>query len=125
MTQSIKKLPAEDRKWALDGEGFKRLPDNMPVNLTDVKDKKHSLFYKDCPYTTKKLHQRLIITYSPKYTAYQKELRRRQVERIRRLLLQMTANGSIILKDMFTHAGKRGILWTARLRESLRFCAAL
>lgn len=29
------------------------------------------VFYKEEPYTTKKLDQRLIITYSPKYAAYQ------------------------------------------------------
>ena len=32
-------------------------------------DDKQGLYYKDEPYTTKKLHQRLIITYSPKYAA--------------------------------------------------------
>lgn len=86
VTQSIKKLPAEDREWALNGNGFKRLSDDQPVNLDDVKEEKQSLFYKDCPYTTKKLHQRLIITYSPKYAAYQKEIRRRQVERAEKMV---------------------------------------
>lgn len=86
VTQSIKKLPAEDREWALNGNGFKRLSDDQPVNLDDVKEEKQSLFYKDCPYTTKKLHQRLIITYSPKYAAYQKEIRRRQVERAEKMI---------------------------------------
>lgn len=86
VTQSIKKLPAEDREWALNGNGFKRLSDDQPVNLDDVKEEKQSLFYKDCPYTTKKLHQRLIITYSPKYAAYQKESRRRQVERAEKMI---------------------------------------
>ncbi len=77
VTQSIKKLPAEDREWALSGDGFKRLSDDKPVGLSQIGEEKDGLFYKDCPYTTKKLHQRLIITYSPKYAAYQKEIRRR------------------------------------------------
>ena len=80
VTQSIKKLPAEDREWALNGDGFKRLSDDKPVELSQIGEEKDGLFYKDCPYTTKKLHQRLIITYSPQYAAYQKEIRRRQVE---------------------------------------------
>lgn len=40
-----------------------------------------SSFYKEEPYRFQKLEQRLIITYSPKYAAYQKEIRQRQVER--------------------------------------------
>ena len=38
------------------------------------------MFYKDEPYTTARLHQRLIVTYSPKYAAYQKSIRDAQVE---------------------------------------------
>ncbi len=86
VTQSIKKLPAEDREWALSGDGFKRLSDDKPVGLSQIGEEKDGLFYKDCPYTTKKLHQRLIITYSPKYAAYQKEIRRRQVERAEKMV---------------------------------------
>ena len=86
VTQSMKKLPAEDREWALNGGGFKRLSDDRPVDLSEIGEEKDGLFYKDCPYTTKKLHQRLIITYSPRYAAYQKEIRRRQVERAEKMV---------------------------------------
>ena len=41
---------------------------------------------KDEPYTTKKLHQRLIVTYSPKYALYQKSIRDKQVERAQKML---------------------------------------
>ncbi len=44
------------------------------------------LYYKDEPYTTKRLHQRLIITYSPKYARYQRTLRDSQVERAQKML---------------------------------------
>lgn len=87
VTQSIKKLPSEDREWALNGNGFKRLSDDTTVDLSEIGDEENSsLFYKDCPYTTKRLHQRLIITYSPKYAAYQREIRRRQVERAEKMV---------------------------------------
>lgn len=86
VTQSIKKLPAEDRQWALNGSGFRRLSDGRAVNLSEISAEKDDLFYKDCPYTTKKLHQRLIVTYSPKYATYQKEIRRRQVERAEKMV---------------------------------------
>lgn len=87
VTQSIKKLPKEDREWALDPKGFKRVRDDEPVDIRALKetDSGH-LFYKDEPYITKKLDQRLIITYSPKYAAYQKEIRRRQIERAEKMV---------------------------------------
>lgn len=92
VTQSIKKLPAEDREWALDRKGFKRLSDDAPVDITQLSENdRQSLFYKDEPYTTKKLHQRLIITYSPKYAAYQKAVRGEQIARAEK----MVAGGSL------------------------------
>lgn len=92
VTQSIKKLPAEDREWALNRKGFKRLSDDAPVDITQLsEDDRQSLFYKDEPYTTKKLHQRLIITYSPKYAAYQKAVRGEQIARAEK----MVADGSL------------------------------
>ena len=92
VTQSIKKLPAEDRAWALDKRGFKRLSDDVSVDITKLpEDDKDHLYYKDEPFTTKKLHQRLIITYSPKYAAYQKAVRAEQIARAEK----MVANGSL------------------------------
>lgn len=44
-------------------------------------------FIRKNPYTTKKSDQRLIITYSPKYAAYQKEIRRRQIERAQKMIV--------------------------------------
>ena len=91
VTQSIKKLPAEDREWALDGKGFKRLSDGSPVDISRLTEEdRDGLFYKEEPYTTKKLHQRLIITYSPKYAAYQKAVRAEQISRAEK----MVASGS-------------------------------
>lgn len=87
VTQSIKKLPAQDREWALSRNGFKRLLDDMPANITELtEDDKDYLYYKDEPYTTKKLHQRLIITYSPKYAAYQKAVRAEQIARAEKII---------------------------------------
>ena len=86
VTQSIKKLSAEDRKWALDKTGFKRVSDDKPVDITQLSEDDTGLYYKDEPYTTQKLHQRLIITYSPKYALYQKSIRDKQVERAQKML---------------------------------------
>lgn len=92
VTQSIKKLPAEDRTWALNGTGFKRLSDDTFVDITSLsEDDKDQLYYKDEPFTAKKLHQRLIITYSSKYAAYQKAIRAEQISRAEK----MAAKGSL------------------------------
>ena len=86
VTQSIKKLPAEDKTWVLNKSGFKRVADDMPADITALPDDDTSLYYKEEPYTTKKLHQRLIITYSPKYAHYQKTIREKQVERAEKMI---------------------------------------
>ena len=67
--------------------------DGAPVDITAVskEDGKDVLCYKEEPYTTKKLHQRMIITFSPKYAAYQKKIREEQVNRA----LKMISGGKI------------------------------
>lgn len=87
VTQSIKKLPEEYREAALNRERFRRLSDHKLVNLDDLtEDDYDELFYKEEPYSSKKMEQRLLITYSPKYAAYQKEIRTKQIERAKSML---------------------------------------
>ena len=86
VTQSIKKLKKEEKEWALSPQGFKRVCDDKPVDLTKLPEYHKGLYYKDEPYNTKKLHQRLIITYSPKYALYQKSIRDKQVKRAEKML---------------------------------------
>lgn len=86
VTQSIKKLKKEEKEWALSPQGFKRVSDDTPVDITTLPEDDKGLYYKDEPYTTKKLHQRLIITYSPKYALYQKAIREKQIERAQKML---------------------------------------
>ena len=86
VTQSIKKLNKVDKRWALDKTGFKRVSDDSPVELSKIPEDDMGLYYKDKPYTPHSLHQRLIITYSPKYAKYQKTIRNEQVERAEKML---------------------------------------
>ena len=86
VTQSIKKLKKGEKERALNPQGFKRVYDNTPVDITKLPADDKGLYYKDEPYTTKKLHQRLIVTYSPKYALYQKSIRDKQVERAQKML---------------------------------------
>ena len=86
MTQSIKKLNKDDKKWALDKTGFKRVEDDTPISLSEIPEDDNGLYYKDEPYTPNTLHQRLIVTYSPKYARYQKAIRDAQVDRAEKML---------------------------------------
>lgn len=91
VTQSIKKLNKDDKAWALNRTGFKRVADDKAVDITQLSDDDTGLYYKDEPYTPKKLDQRLIITYSPKYARYQKTIRNQQIERAQKMI----ASGSV------------------------------
>ena len=86
VTQSIKKLKKEEKEWALSPQGFKRVSDDKPVDISKLPEDDKGLYYKGEPYTTKKLQQRLIITYSPKYALYQKSIRSKQIERAQAML---------------------------------------
>ena len=79
-------MKKEEKEWTLNLQGFKRVSDDLPVDITKLPEDDKGLYYKDEPYTTKKLHQRLIITYSPKYALYQKAIRDKQVERAQKML---------------------------------------
>lgn len=84
VTQSIKKLPKEEREWALNRSEFRNIKDDKAADLNDPDE--DSLYYKEIPYITEQLHQRLIITYSPKYAAYQKQIREKQIERAQSMI---------------------------------------
>lgn len=77
ITKSIKKLKKEDKKLALDFSRFKPLTDE--------------LYYQELPLDGK-IQERMIITYSPKYAAYQKNIRLKQIQRAENMIKE---NGKI------------------------------
>lgn len=96
ITQSIKKLKKETKEWALSAEGFQRVGDDTIIkDITKVseedKDYMEHLYYKVEAYDLKAVSQALIITYSPKYAAYQKNIRDKQLARAHK----MVENGNI------------------------------
>lgn len=58
----------------------------MAYKLQKASGRIQESFYKEEPFSSKKMEQRLLITYSPKYAAYQKELYEQQVERAKVML---------------------------------------
>jgi transposase len=92
-TQSIKKLKAHLKKWALDPTGW-RLPgseinydisklDEMleKANSKDKEKIRAKVFYKERWIKENGLEQKLIVTYSVKYRDYLRNIRNSQIER--------------------------------------------
>lgn len=87
VTQSIKKLRAEDKELALNKTGFRRLSDNKRIDFNTInKESTNELYYKQIPYTSGNIDQLLIVTYSPKYAAYQQTIRQTQVDRAQAMI---------------------------------------
>lgn len=86
VTQSIKKLKKEYREAALDKKGFRRITDNKIVDISKLPEDDDTLLYKEIPYESGNIEQLLIITYSPKYAAYQKRIREQQIERAEKMI---------------------------------------
>ena len=90
ITHSLKKMPAEDQDAALDPSFFRAVGSERTIDLRtlDETDEKvfQTIYYKEIPLVTGNMDETLIVTYSPKYKAYQQKLRRRQIERAEKLI---------------------------------------
>ena len=90
ITHSLKKMKAEDREIAMRPTQFRRIGSNLFIDLRDLDetDEKiyHSVYYKEVPLVTGNLDETLVVTYSPKYKAYQRRIRARQIERAKQIL---------------------------------------
>ena len=71
----------------MDTKGFRRLSDGEEIeDISKIDPEDKDVYYKEDPYTPKNIHQTLIVTYSPKYAAYQKTIRQKQIERAEKML---------------------------------------
>ena len=87
-TQSIKKLKASLREWALDPTGWKMSGSDGLYDLTELNEDSNLdlTFYKERWIKEKDLEQKLIVTFSTKYQKYQQSIRNRQVERAQKVI---------------------------------------
>jgi transposase len=90
ITQSLKKLKAEDRATALDPSQYRRIGSKQFIDLSELDETdpkvKSTIYYKEVPLETKKLSQTMLVTYSPKYKAYQQKVRQAQIERAKAMI---------------------------------------
>ncbi|MEG3005807.1 MAG: IS1634 family transposase, partial [Anaerorhabdus sp.] len=85
ITQSLKKLKKEDREIALNSTQYRKIGSNSFIDLKNLDESDpevyQSIYYKEIPLDSKIANETLIVTYSPKYKAYQAKIREGQIER--------------------------------------------
>ena len=95
ITHSLKKMNQEDRDIALNPTQFRKVgsTDFIDIRTLDETDEDvfNSIYYKEVPVVTGDLNETLIVTYSPKYKAYQQKIRSRQMERAEKKVCEIDA----------------------------------
>ena len=90
ITHSLKKMKEEDRKAAMDPSQFRKIGSRkfIDIRTLDETDEEiyNSVYYKEYPFVTGDMDETLIVTYSPKYAAYQRKIREGQIERAQKIL---------------------------------------
>lgn len=92
ITQSLKKMKEEDRKIALNPKQFRIPGENRMIDLSSIDESDpaayETIYYKEIPVVTGDMDETVIVTYSPKYKAYQRRIRQQQINRAQKMLLQ-------------------------------------
>ena len=90
ITQSLKKMKKEDRDIALNPTQYKALGSNKTIDLRTLDENEEKVFnttyYKEIPVVTGNMDETVIVTYSPKYKAYQQKIRNKQIERAKQMI---------------------------------------
>lgn len=90
ITYSLKKMKQEDREFALNPAQFRASGSNKMIDLRTLDETDPEIFntvyYKEVPLVTADMDETIIVTYSPKYKAYQQKIRGRQVERALKMI---------------------------------------
>lgn len=90
VTQSLKKIKKHIKDWALNPEGWSkgdstRLDISSVMKAVDDEETfEDGIWYKERWINENGIEQRIIVSFSPKYRAYQRYIRSRQIERARK-----------------------------------------
>ena len=92
ISQSLKKMRREDRQIALNPKQFRRLGSNKFIDISTLDESDpdiyETIFYKEVPVANGDMNEIVIVTYSPKYKAYQKRIRGQQIARAVKMIEQ-------------------------------------
>ena len=83
-------MKQEDRETALNPSQFKLPGSNKMIDLRTLDETDpevfNTVYYKEVPLVTGDMDETIIVTYSPKYKAYQQKIRSRQIERAMKMI---------------------------------------
>lgn len=87
VTQSIKQLVNHLKSWALDPSGWSLSSIDAKIDIRKIHDspRNNRIYFKERWIKENGLEQHLVVTYSPKYKHYQKNIRDQQVLRAEKL----------------------------------------
>ena len=92
ITQSLKKMPKEDRETALKPTQFKKTGFDKWIDISTLDESDpevyETIYYKEIPVVNGNMDETVIVTYSPKYKAYQKRIREQQISRAMKMIEQ-------------------------------------
>lgn len=92
ITQSLKKMRKEDRETALKPAQFKKPGSDKFIDISTLDESDaevyETIYYKEVPVVNGNMDETLIVTYSPKYRAYQKRIREQQISRAIKMIEQ-------------------------------------
>ena len=90
ITHSLKRMKKEDREITLNPAQFRKPGCSRFIDLRTLDETDEEVFntvyYKEIPFVTGSKDETIIVTYSPKYKAYQRKLRARQIERAQKII---------------------------------------
>lgn len=90
ITHSIKKMKSEDKEIALSPKQFRKTGSDKFIDISTLdetdEDVFNTIYFKELPLITGDMDETVIVTYSPKYKAYQKKIRDCQIERAKKMI---------------------------------------
>lgn len=96
ITYSLKKMKKEERDFALLPTQFKVPGSNKLIDLRTLDESDpevyNTIYYKEYPLVTGDMDETVIITYSPKYKAYQSKIRNAQIDRAKKRIQSSDKN---------------------------------
>ena len=90
ITHSLKKMNKDDRDIAMNPTQFRKIGSSDFIDIRNLNEEDeevfNSIYYKEVPVVTGDMDETLIVTYSPKYKAYQQKIRAHQIERAEKII---------------------------------------
>ena len=90
ITQSLKKMNKEDKSIALNPKQFRKIGSQnfIDISTLDESDSEiyNTIYYKEIHVANGDMDEIVIVTYSPKYKAYQRKIRQQQIDRAKKMI---------------------------------------